>query len=164
MTQPVDVKVVNPVTVTGKIDIGNKVEVSGSVETLNDALKIPFHRTVRLVNAQVGLVPLSKDVYTVPAGMRLTIESVSARILVPTGQKVYTALGFFGENASDCENYLALQPQGVFGSFDVFVSSQNLKIILDSTSRFVTYEIHRNSDVGDITFSLTINGYLEEVP
>ena len=39
VAQPVEVKVVNPVTVTGTVDIANKVQIAGKVETLNDTLK-----------------------------------------------------------------------------------------------------------------------------
>lgn len=160
VAQPVQVKVVDPVTVTGKVDVGNKVEISGRVETINDALKIPFHLTVAKITDGEKI----DDVfYTVPPGMRLTIESVSARVEIPTGQKVYAILGIFSEDGSSSANYLPFQLQGSFGD-DVFVSSQNLKIIVDPSSSKIVYKIIRNSIVGGIIFGLTVNGYLEALP
>jgi hypothetical protein len=159
VAQPVDVKVVNPVTVTGKVDIGNKVEISGTVETLNDALKIPFHLTVKQTNSSHGTL------YTVPVGMRLTIESVTSLIQVPNGQK---ALAILSPTSEQSENqrtldYLALQPQCSFGTYDLFVSSQNLRIIVDSTSPKLEYLIVQEG-IGYSYVVLTINGYLEAVP
>lgn len=161
---PIRVKVVDPVTVTGKVDIGNKVEISGRVETLNDALKTPVNFTVFQVydggsNIRAG------EFYTVPVGMRLTIESVSVRILVPAGQKVFAAIEL-GDGHVPVRNYLALQPQGgaFFGDNDDFILSQNLKLIADSSTPHISYRIFRNSIVGSITFDMAVNGYLEDVP
>ena len=161
--QPVQVTVVNPVAVTGTVDIGNKVEISGRVETLNDALKTPVHFTVNQVY-DGGSSIRAGEFYTVPVGMRLTIESVSVRILVPVGQKVFAALEL-GDGDVPIRNYLALQPQGsFFNGSDDFILSQNLKLIADSSSPHISYRVFRNSIVGSISFEMTVNGYLEEVP
>lgn len=159
--QPAQVTVVNPVTVKGNVDIGNKVEISGNVQTLNDALKIPFNQTVK--GSIIGRFFVG-DFYKVPVGMRLTIESVSAAIQLPPGQKAYGMLIFEGTTGEVWRDFVSFQSQGVFDGNETFVASQNLKIVVDSSAGDISYSVFRNSDTGGSSFTLTFHGYLEAVP
>lgn len=145
VSEPAQVTVVNPVTVTGK------------VETINDALKTPFHFTV---SNRTGAI------YTVPAGMRLTIESVSAYAAVAVGQKAVATLSVATSNTATPTslNFLPLQSQGVYNDFDVFVSSLNLKIVVDSTAPQIAFDVYRTAETGFHAYVITLNGHLEQVP
>ena len=147
--QPDQVTVVNPVTVTG------------TVETLNDALKIPVHL---MLASSIANDNFGGEFYKVPSGMRLTIESVSAQMIVPSGQKVVAELNFWGGNVIVLSENLALQPQGSFNGVDFLVMSQNLKIIVDSTTPRITYGIRRNANDSEINYRLVVTGYLEAAP
>src|SRR5688500_17336794 len=80
---PPPVTVNQPVAVT----VTGPVEVQGSVEVLNDALKVPYNRMFEVTLAD-GSSSSTSSVGGLTAGKRLVIETIGVEVRVVPGQKV----------------------------------------------------------------------------
>jgi hypothetical protein len=98
----------------------------------------------------------------VPSGKRLVIETVTARCYVPPGQvpfiELTTVLG-----TSPIDHFLAPVKTGVFGSSEIFAATNAVRLYADAGT-IVTFRFSRSLSTGLAGCSLTISGYLEDVP
>ncbi len=108
-----------------------------------------------------GVFTGSNTALVVPGGKRLVIEFASGTALLPAGQKMLAKIQT-SLNNHVVPHTLALTSQGNFGS-DVYCVSQQTRIYADPGST-VTFSASRNGNAGDASLSLTISGYLVDVP
>jgi hypothetical protein len=166
------VTVNQPVAVT----VSGPVEVQGTVEVLNDALKTPFHATQQtslnagIENAVISFPPL-------PAGKRLIIEVITVRATVPLGQNVAARLVLFpvpnSPNPSVQIADLAVQPQGTFTAWNnpfpgndygsVYVATHTARFRVDAGRHSVVIDVRR-SGPGTASMVASVFGYLEDIP
>ena len=153
LAQPVEVKVVNP------------VEVHGLIETINDALKTPFHLTTPVLLSD-GQPDRGAALYQVPAGKRLTIETISVFLNLGATQRAIVGFTAVGATGTTTGSYmyaaLPLQLQGQFGSTVVLSGLQSVKIILDAATPDLSWRIDRSGSVGIVEGRISISGYLED--
>src|SRR6187551_351638 len=89
VAQPVQVQVVNTAAAPAQVEVVKTVQVQGLIETLDDVVHQPYVQTQSiLVGANEGAV-LG---FTIPAGKRLVIETVTVEAEVDLGQRARVAL------------------------------------------------------------------------
>ncbi|MEP7273874.1 MAG: hypothetical protein ABI882_20405 [Acidobacteriota bacterium] len=101
----------------------------------------------------------------VPAGKRLFIEYATAFIVVPTGQNVHqlslaTTIGGAAVPHQLTRNFAGPH---FSGTDDVFSAGQETHLYADGGTS-VAFSIARNSSVGTGTISVSLSGYLEDMP
>jgi hypothetical protein len=96
----------------------------------------------------------------VPAGKRLVIEHVTARVYVPIGQSVYAALKIGGIYFG---TLVPLVSQGTINGRQVLVSSTPARLRIDAGDRACML-LHRDLAVEQATGLFTISGYLIDAP
>ena len=139
-----------PVSVVGP------VQVEGAVETVNDALRLPYFQS----RSGDGQDTLS---FTIPAGKRLVIEAISVLADVPNGQSAYFAL-----NASTPFTFMFLAPQIAMPWTAVqtlVVCTHAIRMRLDAPADqdgTVTISVFR-SGTGGTVFRGAISGYLVDL-
>jgi hypothetical protein len=96
----------------------------------------------------------------VPAGKRLIIEHVTARVRVPIGQSVYAGLKIGGIRFG---TLIPLVSQGVIDGTQILVSSTpaKLRVAAGSTGCLL---LARDVAVGQATGLFNVSGYLIDVP
>jgi hypothetical protein len=162
------VTVNEPVAVT----LSGPVQVQGVVEVINDVLRPPY-RIPRVgsssgASAQAGFV--------VPQGKRLIVETVSVEGEVPVNQSVRLSMvtqatpPAVGGNTSI---FLPLQRLGTFGGKDVFAGTHSMTLrvdprsgggILDQFDSAITFILERNGTGGTVNLTVSVNGYLIDIP
>jgi hypothetical protein len=99
--------------------------------------------------------------FTVPAGKRLVIETISGQIFVPTGQQVTITVGaqVGGSEAFyflPFDSKLANDPP----NNDTYIGTFSVRIYADAGNS-VFLDVHRSSSQGDAQFGIvTFSGYL----
>jgi hypothetical protein len=162
VSQPVEVKVVNPVA------------VQGTVEVLNDALKTPYYMELVSLIPEGSVIPLaSGEPRTVPVGKRFVVETVTAYAETPAGQypNVLLFLPILAGAPSDTSHgvvQLFLQHQGSFffyggQDFSVWKSAQPLRLIVDSNRNSIGASFTRSAPAGQSRLSVYLAGYLEDL-
>jgi hypothetical protein len=142
------------VTVTGP------VEVEGTVEVLNSALRTPFHKTL---SATISANTVNGTLnFSIPTGKRLVIETLSVRASVPAGQAVQASFSGIGQDTFSL--FLPLSLQGSFGGNDVYVTTQKVRLIIDRRLITILATDVLRSGGGPANFQATVVGYLEDQP
>ena len=96
----------------------------------------------------------------VPAGKRLTIESASARVSLPVGQRAQANVS--GNSATGVgTQYLSLVFQGTFDGQDVYTTTQPVRLYVNSVGG--NFQIVRTG-VGRVSAEVSFVGYFENVP
>lgn len=145
-TNPVPVNVQNEVTTRNANEPGSHPFVVSGTDANN-----------------TGSVALIQ--FTVPAGKRLVIESVTVKAAVPAGQTVYTALVSTLDSAAMVANdqYLALTPQGTdLGGDNQFAGTHPIHTYSDSG--LLQVSLARNNSTGTWNAYASISGYLVDMP
>lgn len=93
--------------------------------------------------------------FDIPAGMRLVVEDVTARVQGASGQKYIADVIVNGDIAI----WLVLNFQGSFSSIDIFTASQQMRVYADETTPSPAALV--TSTNGGIFFAdINISGYL----
>jgi len=170
-----DVRVINtqtnpvPVTLTGNLAVDTSTNAPLLVRDVDNPARQPVIRLADDVNVLVGETQASKQMYTVPAGKRLVIEFVSVRTFVgPPGQKLFVAVGVSdGQTTYD----INLAPTLV-GTFTVGTGgttgdrsaiSQQTRLYANAGDTVRAF-VQKNDDVGAGQATITVMGYLVDVP
>jgi hypothetical protein len=164
-------------TVTGTVGLapGTSVMIDSTVgdpvrvRNVNDAIQ-PVHASTSCLATTIGCLP---TIYTVPAGKRLVIEYASMSVCILPGQSatlgVTTTTG--GKTVTHFLNgtppavgpgTFAIGCNGALPSSSV-ATGQQVKIYADAGSS-VFLEADRSNTVGNAGFSISISGYLVDVP
>lgn len=181
----------NPVPVTGTVTVNGSVtgSVTGTVgltpgtsvmidstvgdpvrvRNVNDAIQ-PAQASTSCLATTIGCLP---TIYTVPAGKRLVIEYASMRVCILPGQSatlgITTTTG--GQRVTHYLN--GTPPAAGPGTFAIgcnggspsseVATGHQVKLYADAgTSVFL--EADRSNTVGNAAFSMSISGYLVDVP
>ena len=150
-----------PVPIEGEVTVKGTVDV----EVINDALKIPFNRTIQ-VEVPANQPSFEKHIPGIPAGKRLVIETFSALAIVPSGQAAFASI-----TASSWDSALAwvyhapLNLVGEWPGGTRYIGLHKLRVTCDP--RAVAYPSvrgSRNVVSGTAQFQITVGGYLEDIP
>ncbi len=96
--------------------------------------------------------------FSIPAGKRLVIESITVEVSGPTGQKGRADI--FTTVAGTSHGFrLSLAPVGTFSGQDIMDGTHPLRLYADPTST-VSLRGFRNSTSGDGAFAGSVSGYL----
>jgi hypothetical protein len=137
------------------------VEVQGSVEVLNEALRTPYHKSVNLtvpLNIQNAMFTLP----AIPSGKRLVIKNVSVHAKVVPGETAYAIIGLRPEVNGNL--FIPMPAMGTFKPFDVCIGNASTHMIFDQRlNQSIFVEVVRSGSA--ITFFwVRITGYLEDAP
>ena len=165
----------------GKVGIGttaptSKLTVQGTIETTSGGVKFPdgsVQTTAFSAMSSPPLQPFAKQLsatfpvgapgttasFTVPAGKRLVIETVSLLVTLPFGQIVesFSITTSVNGQVIDCSLFPSPIPQS--GSGSIYGVTQPLKIYADAGTQVIA-GILRGFAAGDGSFTLAISGYL----
>jgi len=96
---------------------------------------------------------------SVPAGKRLVIEYVSARIMLPAGQKIFEARIVTLQNAGGAEgyHYLSTNAEGSYLDSDFFSISHNLRLYSVGYAKFSFF---RSDTTRSGLVNAAVSGYL----
>ena len=145
------------VTVTGP------VEVQGSVEVLNDALKVPYNRTFEITLGD-GISARTVTVGGLTAGKRLVIQTIGVEVRCGPGQKVSAGVGGTGALTDRFFLPIPVSDHGVIVR-QTFVGAQAVKVIIDPRIiTGLTVAVGRSASTGIADAFFTICGYLEDLP
>jgi hypothetical protein len=157
------VTVNEPVAVT----VAGPVEIQGSVEVLNDALKTVYNRTI--TGSVSGGVNGFIQVPALPSGKRLVIETISVWVQLAAGQKATAFLFVSGQlvgatvtNGSAIA--LPLTSQGLYGSDEFFTGVHKVRVVVDPRiNSSMSFNIYRTGTAA-VPVSCSFAGYLEDIP
>ena len=107
-----------------------------------------------------GLRASDECVAAIPAGKRLVIEHITARVSVPIGQSVYAGLKIGGIRFG---TLIPLVSQGILDGKQLLVSSTPARLRIDA-GHSVCLLLARDVAVGQATGLFTISGYLVDAP
>jgi hypothetical protein len=167
-TNPVPVSVINFPTGTNTVNVSSSTNAPLLVRDVDNPARQPAVRLADDVNVLVGETQAFKQMYTVPAGKRLVIEFVSVRTFVlPPGQKLFVEVGVSdGQTTYD----INLAPTLV-GTFTVGNGVQGDHSAISQQTRLyanagdtVRAFVQKNDDVGAGQATITVMGYLVDVP
>jgi hypothetical protein len=140
--KPADVLVVNPV--------GSPVPVVTlplrelHPQTLNATFSEEFHNFT----------------FDPPAGKRLVVESASARVRLPPGQRAHATISANFSTGVGAQ-FLDLDFQGTFGGVDVYTTTQPVRLYVNEIGGF--FGIVRTG-TGSVFAEVSLAGYLEDAP
>jgi hypothetical protein len=101
----------------------------------------------------------------VPAGKRLIIESASARVTLPSGQRARaTVSGNFPTGVG--MQHLTLEFQGTFDGADVYTTTQPVRLYIQGpvgNQGTGIFSVVRNG-TGNVFAEVSIAGFLEDLP
>ena len=165
----------------GKVGVGttaptSKLTVAGAIETTLGGVKFPdgtVQTTAFSVQSSPPLQPFAKEVagsftangvsasamFTVPAGKRLVIETVSLLIFLPSGQN-FDSVSIATSVGGQVVNYsLFPGPIPQSGGASLYGITQPLKIYADAGTQVVATGLRAIAS-GDGTLNLVVSGYL----
>src|SRR5687768_10344642 len=158
---PPPVTIDQPVAVT----VTGPVEVQGSVEVLNDALKVPYNRMFEVSLAD-GISSRTSTVGGLTAGKRLVIETIAVEVRGVPGQKVSVNVG--GTAVALTDRFflpIPVSDQGQFFTRQIFAGAQAVKIMIDPRKiSGLVVALGRNASTGPAEATFTFCGYLEDLP
>jgi hypothetical protein len=95
----------------------------------------------------------------VPQGKRLIVESASARVRLPPGQRVRATIqGNFSTGLGT--QHLSLSFQGTFDGVDVYTTTQPVRLYVSDVGGSFTVV---RTGTGDVFAEVSLAGYLEDV-
>ena len=165
-SEPVPTTVTNSPTVklasNAAVTINNGESNPVLVQNVNDGVT-PFQQTVT-GNFPTGSVGGS-GIIPVPAGQRLVIEYVSAQVLLPTGQNLHQVSISTQIKGSTVQHFLVRNQHGAHfsGTDNVFTVGQQMRLYADGGTP-VIFSLARNNGTGSSGYSLTVSGYLVNIP
>jgi hypothetical protein len=107
------------------------------------------------------------DVLTVPQGFRLVIETFTAKVQVPVGERVlieFTSTVTSNGTPLVSTTYIPVLPQGTFSGADIFVANQPMKIYVDPTGNTLSLLVFKTTSNGSAFADVSISGYLVPIP
>lgn len=122
----------------------------------------PAFQPVQFREIQIGGADTT-TIFTVPAGKRLVIETVSGNGNIFSGQK-FLALSINTTNSvggSQMPHYFTPVFTGTQGSFDFYSFNQSVRIYADPQTNIV---LSRNTTSGNVNIGITVSGYYVDVP
>jgi len=153
------VTVNEPVAVT----VAGPVEVQGVVEVINDVLRQPY----RVSRQQLISVGRNTEVtFDVPTNKRLIIETISILAKVTENQSVNVSMSTPATTSGNSFVFFPIQKQGNFLSQDFFVAYYPTKLRVDgkALSDDIVFTLNRNSAAGAPEFTVSLFGYLVDIP
>jgi hypothetical protein len=121
------------------------------------AEKVERHQVSKNANFSTTSFNFSIDV---PAGKWLIIESASARVSVPPGQRARASVsGNFPTGVG--AQYLTLELQGTFNGVDVYTTTQPVRLYVSEIGGI--FSVSRDG-AGNAFAEVSIVGFLEDVP
>jgi hypothetical protein len=162
-----DVKVVNtssqpvPVAVTNTptVKLASDPNYPTFVRDVDNPARQAFQDRLTF-NLADGFSEVCMPIAVVPAGKRLVIEYVSARVSLPGGQKLRGVQLFNNLNGDFAYHYLMPAPTGAFNEY---VVGQPLRLYADANTQ-VSICASRDLSAGTAQVLATISGYLVDMP
>jgi hypothetical protein len=124
----------------------------------------PFRKNFQLTiqnNDRAG------DIRNVPLGFRLVVETFSANVQVPVGEKVqleFTSTVTSNGTAVASDTAVPAFFQGTFGGVDFFFANQPMRIYVDPTGNTLSVSVRKTTANGTGFADITISGYLVPIP
>jgi hypothetical protein len=157
----------------GNFGQGRTTAASGSAPVTIVNTPVPITGTVALVPAQpfaihgAGVTQdalFAADKFSVPAGKRLIVETVTISASVPPGDLASCGLTVSPAAPGDLvTHHFAVTPQGNAPTpFDQFVSTAPVRLYFGPNDE-LTWFCFRSNGSGFITFAWSISGYLVDV-
>jgi hypothetical protein len=150
----------------GNLQVGGMVSVDGTVAidsstpvattSTDDSGRTVFQREVNVPIAD-GLTGMSASL-NVPEGTRLVISHVSARVELPTGQKVLAVIVQSTAGGPGDHSFVPVLTGTAPNGRDVFVVSQDTTVYANPPSLLVA--VNRDASLAAGTFQISISGYL----
>jgi hypothetical protein len=153
--QPVPTVVTNTPTMKIKTDADNPV----FVQDVDSPARQAFQQKLNF-NLADGFSEVCMPIATVPAGKRLVIEYVSARVTIPGGHKLRAMNVFTNLNGDFAYHHLMPTPTGVFNEY---VVGQQVRLYADPNTQVNICASRDNGD-GIAPVLATISGYLVDLP
>lgn len=98
----------------------------------------------------------------VPPGKQAVVEYVSARAVVPSGQKIIDLLLQWElPEGTQGDHWLTLMPQGQHGSQEVFTASQTVCLRLNAGERLL-FRAARSDGAGKAEIYVRVSGYFSD--
>jgi hypothetical protein len=140
------------------VSVVGPVDVQGSMEIVNDALKTPFAQTERFT-LEPNAAGSARGI-ALPPGKRLVIETVTVSASVPNGQDVLAQLTL--QNAAIA--HLATRPLGTFGASALHGGTHPVTFRLNTNQTpSIAVEVGRSAVIGTATFRVSLFGYTEDI-
>jgi hypothetical protein len=124
----------------------------------------PFRKSFQLTiqgNNSAG------DTLTVPLGFRLVIETITASVDVPVGEKVklfFTSTVTSNGTPIASTTYVPAFFQGSFGGSDTFYANQPMRVYVDPSGNTLSLDVVKTTANGTGFADVTISGYLVPLP
>jgi hypothetical protein len=154
-SQPVPTVITNSPIMKIKTDADNPV----FVKDVDNPARQAFQQKLNF-NLADGFSEVCMPIATVPAGKRLVIEYVSAKVTIPGGHKLRALNVFTNLNGDFAYHFLAPTPTGVFNEY---VAAQQLRLYADPNTQVNICASRDNGD-GIAPVQATISGYLVDLP
>jgi hypothetical protein len=103
------------------------------------------------------------DILNVPQGFRLVIETFSASVDVPIGEKVklsFTSTVTSNGSPVTSTTYVPAFLQGTFAGSDTFFADQPMRVYVDPTGFTLSVSVFKTTSNGSAFADITISGYL----
>jgi hypothetical protein len=153
--QPVPTVLTNTPTMKVKSDTNNPV----FIQDVDNPARQPFQQKLNF-NIADGFSEVCMPIATVPAGKRLIIEYVSARVTIPGGHKLRALNVFTHLNGDFAYHHLVPTPTNVFNEY---VVGQTVRLYADPNTQVNICAARDNGD-GIAPVLATISGYLVDLP
>ena len=145
-----------------EVIVSGPVEVQGSVEVVNDALKTPFNRSVTghiLGSADSAL--LTFPFSGIPAGKRLVVEFITVAAFVFPGETANARLELY----PGPWYWLTMQPQGLSTQGEAtFVATHALTLRINPATQELRVFVSRHKQsLYSAPVAASIAGYLEDI-
>jgi hypothetical protein len=144
------------------VGLTSLVVILGGVRPAMAEKVIELHQEAKNANFATPFFNFSIDV---PAGKRLVIESASARVSLPPGQRARASVsGNFPTGVG--MQHLTLEFQGTFDGADVYTTTQPMRLYIQGPAGnqgIGIFSIVRDG-TGNVFAEVSIVGFLEDVP
>jgi hypothetical protein len=153
---------------TVKFDaVNNTVKIDSAtpilIRDVDNPARQPFQTSMSLtMNDGFGNNGRSFE-FDVPAGKRAVVEYFSAFFQLPTGQKLTRLIvttNYYGGVFHD----FGTTYTGTSAGFDTFVTSQQTRLYADAVGGRIFVNAYRTDSIGTASGSVSISGYLVDVP
>lgn len=169
-----NVKVVNtasePVPIAGTVNLANPGTSPLPVRDVDHPARNPFQKQIDAHITPLSYWTQESVPITIPPGKRFVMEHVSAKAIVPIGQKLHMTVVTRFNDALTSQALIAV-PQGTtasLGNKDVFTASQLLKAYAGGNNAVpdeaIVVYAERDGEFGDALISFSLSGYFIDVP